>query len=440
MKPGWHIGMPPSPGIVGLQHAAGPLGELLDQCRRRVEPEHRVRAEACGQLRLGVEAGDHADLHVGVQRAQDRDRRSSPSAPAPHTSTRPPGGGGWRVTLCSDTANGSAKIACSSSMPSGTANSIDECAGINSAYPPVASLDTPVWMPGADVARGEAPAEAEVAGRAGRADRRDAAGRARQPRVEHDPVADVEPRGLRPGIVHHADHLVAEHLGERAEPAHGAVAVALEVQQHLLRVGAADAGEQRPHDVPVGPQRAGVGHVDQRAGRGRQVPHQPVGLGWRRERLGRRAEHQCLHGSPVVAWSGRSATTPRSSLTPVSHPGGRSRPVTVGIDIGTTSVKAVAVGSATGGCWPGRGCRTRCAARCPARSSTTSTRRGGPTWSPRSARWPPGLDVVAVNVSAMVPSLGAVDADGPRLLARTALRRPPWVDRDERPCRGRRQR
>ena len=50
--------------------------------------------------------------------------------------------------LCSETANGSARMACSSSIPSGTACSIDGWAGISSAYPPVASLDTPVWMPG----------------------------------------------------------------------------------------------------------------------------------------------------------------------------------------------------------------------------------------------------------------------------------------------------
>jgi hypothetical protein len=52
------------------------------------------------------------------------------------------------VTLWSDTANGSARMACSSSTASGTGNSIEEWAGISSAKPPVASLDTPVWMPG----------------------------------------------------------------------------------------------------------------------------------------------------------------------------------------------------------------------------------------------------------------------------------------------------
>ena len=56
-----------------------------------------------------------------------------PSAPAPHTRARPPGGGGWRVTLWSDTAKGSARTACSSLMASGTAKSIEEWAGMSSA-------------------------------------------------------------------------------------------------------------------------------------------------------------------------------------------------------------------------------------------------------------------------------------------------------------------
>jgi hypothetical protein len=54
-----------------------------------------------------------------------------------------------RVMLWSDTANGSAITACSSDNPSGTGNSIDVCAGNRSAYPPVASREVPVWMPGA---------------------------------------------------------------------------------------------------------------------------------------------------------------------------------------------------------------------------------------------------------------------------------------------------
>src|SRR3954454_22640420 len=45
-----------------------------------------------------------------------------PSAPAPYTSTLPPGAGGCRVTACNDTANGSANTATSSGTSSGTRN------------------------------------------------------------------------------------------------------------------------------------------------------------------------------------------------------------------------------------------------------------------------------------------------------------------------------
>ena len=52
-----------------------------------------------------------------------------PSAPAPYTSARPPGGGGWRVTECNDTAKGSANTANSSGTPSGTGKSMVWWAG-----------------------------------------------------------------------------------------------------------------------------------------------------------------------------------------------------------------------------------------------------------------------------------------------------------------------
>ena len=106
-----------------------------------------VRPEAAGQIGLGVEAGDDGDLARRGAAPGGWRSRTGPATPAPHTRTRPPGGGGWRVMLCRDTANGSANTACSSSIASGTAKSIVEWAGISSAYPPVASLETPVWMP-----------------------------------------------------------------------------------------------------------------------------------------------------------------------------------------------------------------------------------------------------------------------------------------------------
>ncbi|HET6953805.1 MAG TPA: hypothetical protein VFI47_25805 [Acidimicrobiales bacterium] len=90
--------------------------------------------------------GDDAHLNLGVQGPEGA-TALTPRAPAPHTSARPPDGGGWRVTLWSETAHGSARMARSSSRASGTGNSMVEWAGISSAKPPVASRATPVWRP-----------------------------------------------------------------------------------------------------------------------------------------------------------------------------------------------------------------------------------------------------------------------------------------------------
>ena len=46
--------------------------------------EHPRRAELPRQLRLRLEAGDHTDLDVRVQRAQDRDRGGPECARAVH--------------------------------------------------------------------------------------------------------------------------------------------------------------------------------------------------------------------------------------------------------------------------------------------------------------------------------------------------------------------
>ena len=148
---------------------------------------------------------------------------------------------------CSDTANGSANTASSSGTLSGTLNSCESCAGISSR---VAAVDV---ARGADVDAGrdrpdvERVAEAEVADLARRAHRRDAARPARQPRVQHDPVADLEAFGLGPERDDVGDDLVPEHLRQREEPLHRVVGRAhlAPVHEHLLGVGAADAGEAR---------------------------------------------------------------------------------------------------------------------------------------------------------------------------------------------------
>ena len=157
-----------------------------------------VGAEPAGQLGLGVEAGHHRDLHVGVQRAQDGDAPQLPSDPAPYTRTLRPGGGGWRVIACSDTANGSAKTASSSVIESGTANSIESWAGHQLGVPAGGVGRHPGVDPGGDVAVGEVPAQAVVAGLAGRAQRRRCRGGRTTARVEHDPLPHLEPRASGP--------------------------------------------------------------------------------------------------------------------------------------------------------------------------------------------------------------------------------------------------
>src|SRR3546814_9506623 len=65
-------------------------------------------------------------------------------------------------------------------------------------------------------------------------DRRDATRCARQPRVEHDALADVEARSVGTAADDLADDFVAHHLRERAQPAHGGVGIAFEVEQDQL--------------------------------------------------------------------------------------------------------------------------------------------------------------------------------------------------------------
>ena len=142
--------------------------------------------------------------------------------------------------------------------------SIEVWAGIRSAHPPVASDDSPVCSP---VASGPVwkcshklywPCWQD--GQGGSIPR----GRAGQPRVQHDALADLETGSLGTERLHRRHHLVAHHLREAAQPGHRVVdALVAEVQQGHLRVGAADAREPRAQDGPVGAQERRVGHLAQ---------------------------------------------------------------------------------------------------------------------------------------------------------------------------------
>jgi hypothetical protein len=103
-----------------------------------------------------------------------------------------------------------------------------------------------------DVAVGEAPAQAVVTGFACRTRGFDAARATRQPRVEHDALPDLKSARRRPQRHHVGDNFVTHHLRKRAERRHRVVGVALaEVEQDLLGVRTADAGQPGPGDHPI---------------------------------------------------------------------------------------------------------------------------------------------------------------------------------------------
>ena len=113
--------------------------------------------------------------------------------------------------------------------------------------------------PGFDVAVAEAPAQAVVPARAGRAGRFDAPRPAGQPRVEHDALAHLQTAGFGSQLDHLGDHLVAHDLRKRTERRHRVVGVTLaEVQQYLLGVRAADTGQPGSGDHPIVMQQSGI--------------------------------------------------------------------------------------------------------------------------------------------------------------------------------------
>ena len=161
-------------------------------------------------------------------------------------------------------------------------------AGRRSANPPGASTELPAWMPGARAPSWKRQHRLKSPGLARRAQRVEAPHRARQPRVEHDPLPGLD-AGVGPRVLHGGDHLVAEHLGERDERGHRRVGRALEVHEDLLDVAAADAGHAGAQHRPLGPADLGLGHLLQRHRRDRQVAHEagarrPAGPGGRRGR------------------------------------------------------------------------------------------------------------------------------------------------------------
>ena len=150
---------------------------------------------------------------------------------------------------------------------------------------------------GTEISLGETPAEAEVARLAGGTRRIDAARTAAQPGIEHDPLAHIETPRLGSERDDLGHDLMPGHVGEGREGRHGVVDVArVEVAEHQLGVGAADAREDRLRDDPVGPSQAGLVDLVQAEGGLDQLGLEFVLGGGSDLVLGRWCpEQQCLH-------------------------------------------------------------------------------------------------------------------------------------------------
>ena len=153
-----------------------------------------------------------------------------------------------------------------------------------------------------DVAVGETPAQAVVTVFACGTRRFDTARPARQPRVEHDALSDVDTPCLGTHRHHVGDHFVTHHLRERAERRHRVVGVSFpEVEQDLFGIRAANTRQPWPGDHPIIVQRLRIGHVHQCDGAAGQILGEWVGILGHIERLTRHTEDQCPHGRAIAA-------------------------------------------------------------------------------------------------------------------------------------------
>jgi hypothetical protein len=163
--------------------------------------------------------------------------------------------------------------------------------------------------------RPEVDADRVLAFLAGLADRLDAARSAGQPGIEDHSLAHAKPLHLATRFVDGADHLVAHHLRKGRERGEWAVD-ALEVDEYLFVVTAADPGETGLDQHPVGKQNLRVRDFHQAQQR---VLAEVRFLALARvlnevdDLVRVDVEDQCFHGGPFLArgWEwGQSRRSP----------------------------------------------------------------------------------------------------------------------------------
>ena len=264
--------------------------------------EHGGGSEGQGHLALCLEAGDHPDLDSRVEGLQDGDACEAEGAGAVDEHAAP-----GRRRMAHDGVERHGEGVGQDCRLVGDAVGHRDQHGVvrGQLLGPGArgrSDDADVDAR-AEVALGEAPAQAQITGLAGGAGRVDAARTAGQPRVQHDALTDVEAAGLGSEGDDLGHHLVSGHVGERGKGGHRVIDVAcVEVAQDELGVGAADAREDRPRHHPVGTDQAGVVDVVQPERDAREHRLQLVLRRGPDLLLVRRcAEEQGLHWS--VCWS-----------------------------------------------------------------------------------------------------------------------------------------
>ncbi len=295
-----------------MEDATGPVGERFDDREGRLVRHDEGGAEPGGHCRLGREPGDDGDLGVGMESAQDGDARQTERAGAVDDD---PAAGRRRESKDGVKRDGERVGEDGRVVGDGVGHGEDHRVVDGHPFGPRAGgvgdhadVDT-----GPEVATGEAPAEREVAGDAARARGVDAARPAGEPRVDDDPLPDIDAGRSGPDVDDLGDDFVAGDVRQRRERGHRVVDVAVtEVAEDELGVGAADTGEDRPRDDPpvsqprlvdvVEPERQPVDQVVD------VVDRRKTGLaGWPRD-----AEEECLH------WAGRPPVTSATEASSTS--------------------------------------------------------------------------------------------------------------------------
>ena len=266
--------------------------------------EHQVRTERAGQRRLGVEARDHGDGHAPDRAPAAIATAHNPSEPAPYTSTRPDAGrrmagdrvqrhreriGEHRELIGHLVGHAEQHAVVRGHQLGVAAGDVGRHTGVNARF---------------DVAVGETPAQAVIAGFTCGTQRFDPTRRARQPRVQHHSLADIQPARLRAQRDNICDDLMAHHLWKRTERGHRVVGVTLaEVEEHLLGVRPADPRQARPGDHPIIVQGNGIRHIAQSDWRVGEIAHQRVCVVGNLEWFRSNAEYQRLHDRSCAAYA-----------------------------------------------------------------------------------------------------------------------------------------